>query len=70
MLTWSVAMGAGRADLECDSTTNTTERRERVAFTVPHHITGARLLVRADSPIAELRDLDARDSCPPPAPRR
>ena len=51
-------MGAGSANLECESTTNTTERRERVAFTVPHYITGDRLLVRTDSPIGELRDLE------------
>ena len=45
-----------RADLECGSTTNNAERRQKVAFTVPHFVTGARYLVRADSPIAELQD--------------
>jgi ABC-type amino acid transport substrate-binding protein len=44
----------GKADLECGSTTNNAERRQKVAFTVPHYITGARYLVRADSPITEL----------------
>jgi glutamate/aspartate transport system substrate-binding protein len=44
----------GKADLECGSTTNNAERRQKVAFTVPHYITGARYLVRADSPISEL----------------
>jgi len=53
-------MADAAADLECESTTNTAERRERVAFTVPHYITGARLLVRADSPINELRDLEGK----------
>jgi glutamate/aspartate transport system substrate-binding protein len=53
-------MADAGADLECESTTNTAERRERVAFTVPHYITGARLLVRADSPINELRDLERK----------
>ena len=53
-------MAGGAADLECESTTNTAERRERVAFTVPHYITGARLLVRADSPITEIRDLERK----------
>ena len=43
-----------RADLECGSTTNNTERRQKVAFTVPHYVTGARYLVRADSPVSEL----------------
>ena len=44
----------GKADLECGSTTNNTERRATVAFTVPHYITGARYLVRADSEIDDL----------------
>ncbi|PTT88672.1 amino acid ABC transporter substrate-binding protein [Pelomonas sp. HMWF004] len=44
----------GKVDMECGSTTNNAERREKVAFTVPHYITGARYLVRADSGITEL----------------
>jgi glutamate/aspartate transport system substrate-binding protein len=44
----------GKADLECGSTTNNAERREKVAFTVPHYITGTRYAVRADSTINEL----------------
>lgn len=48
------------ADLECGSTTNNAERREKVAFTVPHYIAGARYLVRADSPLAVLRDFSGR----------
>lgn len=44
----------GKADLECGSTTNNAERRQKVAFTIPHYITGARYMVLADSPIAEL----------------
>ena len=39
----------GRADLECETVTNTAERREKVAFTIPHCVTGARIIVRADS---------------------
>lgn len=46
----------GKADLECGSTTNNAERREKVAFTVPHYITGARYLVRADSAVQVVRD--------------
>jgi len=45
------AIEKGRAHLECGSTTNNAARRQQVAFTVPHFITGARLLVKADSPI-------------------
>jgi ABC-type amino acid transport substrate-binding protein len=48
----------GKADLECGTTTNNAERRLKVAFTIPHYITGSRYLVRADSPIAELDQFD------------
>lgn len=48
----------GKADLECGSTTNNAERRQKVAFTIPHYITGTRYAVRADSPIAELDQFD------------
>jgi ABC-type amino acid transport substrate-binding protein len=47
----------GKADLECGSTTNNKERREKVAFTVPHFITGARLLVKSSSKTERLEDL-------------
>jgi ABC-type amino acid transport substrate-binding protein len=49
-----------RADLECGSTTNNAERRQKVAFTVPHYVTGARYLVRADSPIGELQGFQGK----------
>ncbi len=48
------AIVEGKADMECGSTTNNAERRKLVAFTVPHYITGARYLVRSDSPIEDL----------------
>jgi ABC-type amino acid transport substrate-binding protein len=54
------AITEGKADLECGSTTNTAERREKVAFTIPHYIAGARFMVRADSPINELKDFTGR----------
>lgn len=47
----------GKADLECGSTTNNAERRQRVDFTVPHLIVGARLLVKAGNEVDQLRDL-------------
>ena len=50
----------GKADLECGSTTNNAERREKVAFTVPHYITGARYLVRADSQIDDLQHFEGK----------
>jgi ABC-type amino acid transport substrate-binding protein len=46
----------GQADLGCESATNTEERRKRVAFTVPHYVTGTRFVVRADSSVNTLRD--------------
>jgi glutamate/aspartate transport system substrate-binding protein len=50
------AIASGRSDLECESTTNTVERRKRVAFSIPHYVTGARFAVRADSSMQELTD--------------
>ncbi|RTL32745.1 MAG: amino acid ABC transporter substrate-binding protein [Burkholderiales bacterium] len=50
----------GKADMECGSTTNNAERREKVAFTVPHYITGARYLVRADSGITDLAQFEGK----------
>lgn len=49
-----------RADLECGSTTNNAERRQKVAFTVPHYVTGARYLVRADSTISDLQGFSGK----------
>ncbi len=49
---------SGKADLECGTTTNNAERRQKVAFTIPHYITGSRYVVRADSPISELDQFD------------
>jgi glutamate/aspartate transport system substrate-binding protein len=48
----------GKADMECGSTTNNAERREKVAFTVPHYITGARYLVKVDSGINDLAQFE------------
>jgi len=49
-----------RADLECGSTTNNAERRQKVAFTVAHYVTGARYLVRADSEIGDLQGFQGK----------
>ncbi|MGO4325468.1 amino acid ABC transporter substrate-binding protein [Cupriavidus sp. 2TAF22] len=51
------AIVEGKADLECGSTTNNRERREQVAFTIPHYIAGSRMLVKSDSGIRKLSDL-------------
>ena len=49
---------SGKADLECGSTTNNAERRQKVAFTIPHYITGSRYAVRADSQVTELSQFE------------
>jgi ABC-type amino acid transport substrate-binding protein len=54
------AIEQGKADMECGSTTNNAERRQKVAFTVPHFITGARMLVRADSKAERIEDLQGK----------
>jgi glutamate/aspartate transport system substrate-binding protein len=50
----------GKADLECGSTNNSRERREKVAFTIPHYITKGRMLVKANSPIQQWEDLNGK----------
>jgi len=54
------AVAEGRADMECGSTTNNAERRQKVAFTVPHYITGARFMVRADSTVDALAGFEGK----------
>ena len=49
----------GKADMECGSTNN-AERRKDVAFTIPHFITGARLLVPAASTVTRMEDLEGK----------
>jgi ABC-type amino acid transport substrate-binding protein len=47
----------GKADLECGSTTNNAERRQQVAFTIPHFVATARMVVRSNSGIHNWSDL-------------
>lgn len=51
------AIVEGKADLECGSTTNNRERREQVAFTIPHYIAGSRMIVKSDAGIRKWSDL-------------
>lgn len=53
-------VAAGKVDLECGSTTNNADRRQKVAFTIPHFITGARFLVRSDSKVSRMEDLGGK----------
>jgi ABC-type amino acid transport substrate-binding protein len=48
---------SGAIDLECGSTTNTSERRKIVAFSPTTFVTGTKLLVRRGSGIRSLHDL-------------
>ena len=50
----------GRIDLECGASTNTAQRRTRVAFSPLTFVSGTRLLVQRGSPVHSLRDLAAR----------
>ncbi|MBC7380718.1 MAG: amino acid ABC transporter substrate-binding protein [Burkholderiaceae bacterium] len=52
---------SGKVHMECGSTTNNAERRQKVAFTIPHFITGARLLVRSDSTITRIEDVEGKN---------
>jgi ABC-type amino acid transport substrate-binding protein len=51
---------SGAVDLECGSTTNTFERRKRVAFSPTIFVTGIKLLVRQPSKVRSLRDLQGK----------
>jgi glutamate/aspartate transport system substrate-binding protein len=50
-------VASGEVDLECGSTTNTTARRAKVAFSPPIFITGTRLAVPRRSAVRGLGDL-------------
>ena len=54
------ALVAGEYDLECGSTTNTSERRKSAAFTIPTFIAVITLLVREDSGIKSVYDLSGK----------
>lgn len=47
----------GDIDMECANTTNTAERRKKVAFTIPTFIAATRLLVREGSGIKSIYNL-------------
>jgi glutamate/aspartate transport system substrate-binding protein len=54
------ALIEGKAALECGTSTNNAERRQRVAFTVAHFFSGVRMLVRTGSGIGNWPDLRNR----------
>ena len=48
----------GTIDMECGSTTNSVERQKQVSFSVAYYITAIRMVVKANSGIKSLKDLD------------
>lgn len=54
------AVVKGEVDLECGTTTSTSERRQKVAFTVPTYIATTRLLVKSGSGIHSINDLTGK----------
>ena len=54
------AVASGRIDLECGSTTNNAERRQRVAFSPTIFVAGTKLMVKQGSPIRGLEDLTGK----------
>ncbi|MEP6502589.1 MAG: amino acid ABC transporter substrate-binding protein [Betaproteobacteria bacterium] len=50
----------GTIDIECGSTTNNSERGKQVDFAINYFYTGTRLLVKSDSAIRSLADLQGR----------
>jgi glutamate/aspartate transport system substrate-binding protein len=54
------AIADGLAAMECGSTTNTAERREKVDYTIAHFISASRLLVRTNAGINTLEDLQGK----------
>lgn len=51
------AVASGRVDIECGSTTNNAERRQRVAFSPTIFVAGTRLMVKQGSPVRSFKDL-------------
>ncbi len=51
----------GTVDLECGSTTNTTERQKQVSFSNSIFVSGTRLLTRANARIKDFPDLAGKD---------
>ena len=50
----------GTADIECGSTTNNADRRNRVAFTISHFFSSVRMIVKQSSGIHNWSDLKER----------
>lgn len=49
-----------KIDVECGSSTNNIERRQRVAFTIPHFVGGLKILSHTSRPVQSLSELHGR----------
>jgi glutamate/aspartate transport system substrate-binding protein len=54
------AIVEGKAAMECGSTTNNAERRKLVDYTIAHFISSSKFLVRSDSGIEKIEDLQGK----------
>jgi glutamate/aspartate transport system substrate-binding protein len=50
----------GKIDIECANSTNTKARRDQVAFSMPYYFAAAKLLVRQNSGISKLEDMEGK----------
>ena len=50
----------GTVDIECGSTVNTISRQSQADFSAPHFISATRLLVKTNSGLKEVEDLDGK----------
>lgn len=55
------ALLEGRVDIECGSTTNTTERQKQVDFSYTTFVTGARVMARKKDKVLSLADLRGKN---------
>jgi len=53
-------MQNGTIDMECGSTTNSVDRQKQVSFGVSTFVTGIKMLVKADSGIKDIGQLDGK----------
>lgn len=53
-------MLAGNIDMECGTTTNSLQRQQQVSFSTNYYATEVRMVVKANSPIKTLADLNGK----------
>jgi glutamate/aspartate transport system substrate-binding protein len=51
---------SGEVDMECGSTTNNSDRRKDIDFSIPYYIAGAKILVKTNAGINDLSDLKGK----------